>query len=451
MPPCDLLIYNGIILAVDAAFAIHRPGMVAVRAGRIVYVGPWTAAEPLPAAAETVDARGGIVMPGLVNTHTHLPMILFRGLADDLPLMEWLQERIFPAEARHITPESVHWGTRLACAELLLGGTTCCCDGYFLADQVAEAAAAMGLRAVVGQGVIDFPAPGVPDPARNVDAARDFVASWQGRCERISPSIFCHSPYTCGEKTLRRAREAARRDGCLLQIHVAETEGERRASLQAHHRSPVARLEDLGIWEGRTLAVHAVWLDEADIRILARRRVAVSHNPQSNMKLAAGIAPVPALLAAEITVGLGTDGCASNNDLDLLREMDTAAKLPGAASGRPGLLNARQVVEMATIGGARAIGLAGEIGSLEPGKRADIIVLAADRPHLVPVYHPAASVVYAATGADVDHVFIDGEPVVQGRALQTADLPELMAEIRRIAARINLHLGPGPAGASGPG
>ncbi len=432
----DLVIHNGIVMTVNPAFEVHRPGMVAIRHGRIVQAGPWNAKDPLLPATAHLDAGGGIVMPGLVNTHTHLPMTLFRGLADDLPLMEWLQERIFPAEARHITPETVRSGTRLACAELLLGGTTCCCDGYFLADQVTEAVAGMGLRAVIGQGVIDFPAPGVADPGRNVDVARDFVARWQGRYERICPSIFCHSPYTCGRDTLVKAREAARRAGCLFQIHVAETEAERHRSIEAHRFSPVAWLDDLDLWDAGALAVHAVWVDEADIQILVRRRTAVSHNPQSNMKLASGIAPVPALLAAGITVGLGTDGCASNNDLDLLREMDTAAKLHKTAAGRPTVLGARQVVEMATIGGAKAIGLGDVIGSIEPGKRADLIVLKADRPHLVPVYHPASAVVYAATGADVRDVLIDGQVVVRDRVLQTADVLGIMDEMRRIAAKI---------------
>ena len=432
----DLVIYNGIVVTVNPAFDVHRPGMVVVRDGHITEVGPWTEKDPPPTAAEGLDAGGGIVMPGLVNTHTHLPMTLFRGLADDLPLMEWLQGRIFPAEARHITPDTVCWGTRLACAELLLGGTTCCCDGYFLADQVAEAVAGMGLRAVIGQGVIDFPAPGVPDPSRNVETARDFVARWQGRCERIFPSIFCHSPYTCSRDTLIRSKDAACRSGCLFQIHVAETRDERRRSLERHGRSPVAWLEELDLWDAQTLAVHAVWVDGADIEILAQGRAAVSHNPQSNMQLAAGIAPVPAFLAAGITVGLGTDGCASNNDLDLLREMDTTAKLHKAATGRPTAMDARQVVEMATIGGARAIGLGEAVGSLEPGKRADIIVLKADRPHLVPVYHPASTLVYAATGADVRDVWIDGKAVVRDRILLTADVLDIMHQVRRIAAKI---------------
>jgi 5-methylthioadenosine/S-adenosylhomocysteine deaminase len=435
----DLIIYNGIVMTVNPAFDIHRPGKVVIGGGGIVDVGPWTPGETMPSARRRLDAQGGIVMPGLVNTHTHLPMTLFRGLADDPPLDQWLNGHIFPAEARHIDPRTVACGTRLACAELLLGGTTCCCDGYFLAHQVAEAVEALGLRAVIGQGVVDFPAPGVPDPAGNVETAQRHVNRWQGRSPRIHPAIFCHSPYTCGRDTLVRARAAARTAGCLFQIHVAETEAERQESVTAHGLSPVAWLEHLGIWDDRTLAVHAVWVDRADIEILARRRAAVSHNPQSNMKLAAGVAPVPDFLDAGITVGLGTDGCASNNDLDLLREMDTAAKLHKVTTGRPTVADARQVVEMATIAGARAIGLGDAVGSLEPGKRADIVVLHADRPHLVPVYHPASALVYAATGADVRHVLIDGQMVVRDGILQTADVNDILADARQVAARIVPH------------
>ena len=432
----NLVIYNGTVMTVNPGFDIHRPGMVVIRDGGIVEVGPWAPGRPLPPAARHIDAEGGIVMPGLVNTHTHLPMTLFRGLADDLPLDQWLNGHIFPAEARHINAEAVACGTRLAVAELLLGGTTCCCDGYFLAHQVAEAVEALGLRAVIGQGVVDFPAPGVPDPAGNVEAARDFVNRWQNRSPRIHPAIFCHSPYTCGRDTLVRAKAAARTAGCLFQIHVAETEAERRQSITAHGLSPVARLENLDIWDDRTLAVHAVWVDQGEIEILARRRAAVSHNPQSNMKLAAGVAPVPDFLDAGVTVGLGTDGCASNNDLDLFGEMDTVAKLHKVQRLDPTVVDAATVLRLATIEGARVLGLADRIGSLEPGKRADLIVVDTRQPHLTPLYNPVSHLVYAARGADVRHTVIDGRLVMRDRRLLTIDLETLLDEARARAALV---------------
>jgi 5-methylthioadenosine/S-adenosylhomocysteine deaminase len=319
---------------------------------------------------------------------------------------------------------------------MALSGTTCCCDGYFYADQVAEAVADLGLRGVIGQGVVDFPAPGVPDPAVNVAAAEAFVLRWRAHNPRIRPSIFCHAPYTCGDETLRLAKATSRAVGCLFQIHVAETETERRQSLSRWDRSPVARLDALGILDRLTLAVHAVHIDPADIAILARSGAGVAHAPESNLKLASGICPVPALRAAGVTVGLGTDGCASNNDLDMFGEMGTAARLHKAASGDPTVLDARAVLRMATIEGARAIGWADAIGSLEVGKAADLIVLAADRPHLVPLYHPESALVYAARGADVRHVFVDGRAVVRDGVLLTDDLSAVLAEVRAIAVAI---------------
>jgi 5-methylthioadenosine/S-adenosylhomocysteine deaminase len=426
----DTLFYNGIVLTINPVFEVIEDGWVAVRGETIERAGKCQAGETLPAAKTLVDARGGIILPGLVNTHTHLPMTLFRGLADDLPLFTWLNEHIFPAEATFIDPDSVAHGTALACAELLLSGTTTCCDGYFLEDAVASAVARSGLRAVLGQGVIDFPAPGVPDPARNVEAAETFARAWQKRCPTITPSIFCHSPYTCSAETLVRAKAAADRLGLVFQIHVAETGDEKSKLPGPANLSPVAYLDSLGILNERTLLVHAVWLEAGDIDIIARNKASVSHNPQSNMKLGSGVAPVDRLLAAGVTVGLGTDGCASNNDLDLFCEMDTAAKLHKVMGMNPTLLDARTVLKMATIDGARAIGLGDKIGSLEPGKQADIIVIDTNQPHLTPLYHPASHLVYAARGADVRDVMIGGRMVVRSRQLLTLDVEEVMASVR---------------------
>jgi 5-methylthioadenosine/S-adenosylhomocysteine deaminase len=380
-------------------------------------------------------------MPGLVNTHTHLPMTLFRGLADDLPLETWLNDHIFPAERRHITPATVAWGARLACAEMLLSGTTTCCDGYFLEDQVAAAVAESGMRAVLGQGVIDFAAPGVPDPAGNITTAREFLVHWRSRAPLITPAVFCHSPYTCSADTLRAAKALAAEHGVLFQIHAAETRQECDESRDRHGLSPIAYLERLGLLTPGTLLVHCVWADERDIERIAAGGAAISHNPQSNMKLASGIAPVTDFLAAGITVGLGTDGCASNNDLDLLHEMDTAAKLHKVKSGDPTACPARTVVEMATIRGAEAVGLGAVTGSLEIGKAADITVLAADAPHLVPIYHPASHLVYAARGDDVREVLVAGRRLVAGGRLQSLDIAEIRRQVTAIARKIRPSTG----------
>jgi 5-methylthioadenosine/S-adenosylhomocysteine deaminase len=436
MERVDYLIYNGTVLTMDAAGTSLESGGVAVKDGRIVDLGPDVRLRSCP-AGQTLDARGGIIMPGLVNAHTHLPMSLFRGLADDLPLEQWLNEHIFPAEAAHIRPDSVALGARLSAAEMLLGGTTTCCDGYFLAHWIAEAVEEVGLRAVLGQGVIDFPAPGVADPKENIQAAKAFVLSWQGRSEKIRPSIFCHAPYTCSAETLRAAKQAAEEQGVLFQIHVAETRSETRRCREAHGCSPIQYLDRLGVLNRRTLLVHAVWADETDIRIIGEQAACVAHCPESNMKLASGIAPIPDMLAAGVPVALGTDGCASNNDLDLWGEMDAAAKLHKVQRLDSTVMDAGSVLRMATIEGARAIGLDQEIGSLEIGKQADLIVIDTNQPHLAPMYHPRSHLVYAVHAADVRHVLIAGRPVVQDRQLQTIDRDALIREVRRMGGIIS--------------
>jgi 5-methylthioadenosine/S-adenosylhomocysteine deaminase len=297
-------------------------------------------------------------------------------------------------------------------------------------DAVAGAVARSGLRAVLGQGVIDFPAPGVSDPARNIEVAKAFALAWRGRTPTITPSIFCHSPYTCSAKTLARAKATADRLGLIFQIHVAESRDERSKLPGPADLSPVAYLDSLGILDDRTLLVHAIWLDPGDIETIARRKARISHNPQSNMKLGCGVAPVDRLLAAGVTVGLGTDGCASNNDLDMFTEMDTAAKLHKVVGQDPTLLDAATVLKMATIEGARAIGLGDRVGSLEPGKQADLIVIDTNQPHLTPLYHPASHLVYAARGSDVRDVMIDGRMVVRSRQLLTLDLEQVIATVR---------------------
>jgi 5-methylthioadenosine/S-adenosylhomocysteine deaminase len=362
-------------------------------------------------------------------------MTLFRGLADDLPLKTWLEAHIFPAEAAHITPDTVYWGTLLACAELLLAGVTTCCDGYFLEDAVARAAARAGIRAVLGQGVIDFPAPGVPDPAANVRNAAAFVRDWQARSPLITPAIFCHAPYTCSDRTLSEAKEAAAAAGVLFQIHVAETRDE--SPLTDSGQQPLAaRLARLGLLDRDTLLVHGVWLSPQDVEAIAPSGAGMVHCPESNMKLAAGIAPVPAFLAAGIPLGLGTDGCASNNDQDLLREMDTAAKLHKVAGGDPTLLPAEDVLAMATRRGARAIGLGDRIGSLEAGKQADAVILDSNHPALCPLYHPVSQTVYAASGDMVRDTIVAGRVRVRERQLVDGDLAEIMAHVNRIARSI---------------
>lgn len=424
----DTLIHDAVVLTANPAFDILRGGWVGVSDGKIQELGSGPAPDRA-AARERIDARGGILMPGLVNTHTHLPMTLFRGLADDLPLKAWLEEHIFPAEAAVIAPAAVHWGTLLACAEMALAGTTTCCDGYFLEDSVAEAVEASGLRAVLGQGVIDHPAPGVPDPGRNLDAARRFCRRWQGRSQRIHPSVFCHAAYTCSAETLAGAKRICEEFGLLFQVHAAETRWENEHLRATRGASPVRLLDRAGVLDPAALLAHCVWVDADDIALIAGRGAKVSHNPESNMKLGSGVAPVARMQAAGITVGIGTDGCASNNDLDLFQTMDLTAKLQKAASLDPTVLSAETVIRMATIDGARALGLEGEIGSIEAGKQADLILIDTRKPHLTPIHHPASAVVYAAKGSDVQTVMVAGRMVVKERRVLTIDVEEVMDQV----------------------
>ena len=436
----DIVIHNGLIITVNSDFDIIENGVVCINKGTIHRIEAWADDKPLPEAKEIIDANGGIIMPGLVNTHTHLPMTLFRGLADDLPLAQWLDEFIFPCEAKYLTPETVRLGTLVACAEMMLSGTTTCCDGYFFEDDVASAVYKSGIRGVLGQGVIDFPAPGVPDPSDNIKNAVRFVEKWQEVSPLITPSIFCHSPYTCSEDTLKKAKAASDSKALLFQIHAAETKSEYVRIQTEQHTTPVKYLDRIGILDENTLIVHGIWLDDDDIEIIAKRRSKVSHNPQSNMKLASGIAPVPSLLNAGVTVGLGTDGCASNNDLDLFREMDTAAKLHKVNLLDPTVMDARTVLKMATIQGARVLGLQDVTGSLEVGKKADVIVIDTHKPHLTPMYNATSHLVYAARGNDVSHSIINGQPVMEDRKLLTLDITEIIARARETSIRVRSWL-----------
>jgi len=425
----NIVIHNGTVITMNSDVNIIENGIVCIKNSKLAIIEPRENHSQLPEAEKTIDAHGGIIMPGLVNTHTHLPMALFRGLADDLPLSKWLNEYIFPAEANHIDPENVRLGALLSGAEMLLSGTTTCCDGYFYEDHVAEAVNDIGMRAILGQGVIDFPAPGVPKPEDNIENAIAFVQKWKNRSPLIYPSIFCHSPYTCSETTLKKAKDAADAKGVLFQIHVAETKDEYIQIQTKHRTTPVKYLDKIGIIDENSLLVHAVWLDDDDIEIITKRRAKVSHNPESNMKLASGIAPVPALLRAGVTVGLGTDGCASNNNLDLFQEMDTAAKLHKVNTMDPTVMDALTVLQMATIEGARALGIQEFIGSLEIGKKADVIIIDTRKPHLIPVYNPLSHMVYAAHGSDVRDVIVNGRLLVKDRKLLTIDMEGIINKV----------------------
>ena len=391
---------------------------------------------PLPETNEIIYATDAIILPGLINAHCHSPMVLFRGMADDLPLKTWLYEYIFPAEAKYINPDTVYWASLLACMEMIASGTTTCIDGYFFADEIVKALHKSGMRALVAQGVIDFPAPGVPDPKKNLLVASAFLEKWIDFSDRIIPGIFCHSPLTCSAKTLLKAKEISSQFNLPLQTHLSETHEEVEEIRQKTSLRPVFYLDDLGLLNSNLIAAHAIYLNEEEIDLLAARGVNIAHCPESNMKLGSGVAPVAQMLKKGITVGIGTDGCASNNNLDLFSEMDTSAKLDKVTTLDPTIIDARAVLAMATTGGATVIGLENRIGTIEPGKKADIIIVDTHSPHMTPMYNPYSQLVYSATGGDVRDVIINGNIVYKDRRFTNLDSAEIMDEVKRLCRRI---------------
>jgi 5-methylthioadenosine/S-adenosylhomocysteine deaminase len=433
----DILITGGTALTLSDTFDVIENPAIGIKDGIIRFIETHDDLfSHQYSAQEILDTSHSVIMPGLINTHTHLPMVCFRGLADDLPLMEWLNNYIFPAEAKYVNRDMVYYGSMLATAEMILSGTTTFCDGYFYESSVARAAMDTGMRAVPCQGFIDFPASANPDLSKNAQIGEAFIEKWTGVSPLISPAFFCHSPYTCSPDTLSGIKEIARGAGILYFIHLAETRDEITTIQGKYGKTPVRFLYDLGVLDDKTVGVHCNWVDEEEIRILADCGTKVSHNPESSMKLAAGVAPIPRMMEKGITVGLGTDGCASNNDLDLFTEMDTTAKIHKVTSMDPTVMDARTVVKMATRDGAEVLGLENRIGSIEVGKCADIIILDMNKPHLTPLYNHYSHLVYAASGHDVTTVIIDGKIVMRNRDLITIDIEDIMEQVRKIGENI---------------
>jgi 5-methylthioadenosine/S-adenosylhomocysteine deaminase len=437
----DLLITGGTVVTMDASRRVVEDGAVAVRGDIIIAVGTRAELEARFDAARHVDASGKLVLPGLINGHAHAAMSLFRGLADDLTLNDWLEKYIFPAEARNVTEDFVTWGTRLGVLEMLRGGITTYVDMYYFEDAVARATKEAGMRGVLGETIIDFPAPDNKTVPQALAYTEEFLKRWKGDA-LIVAAIAPHSIYTCSEKTLQDSAALARRYGAPIVIHVAEARFEAELSRAKHGRSPVGYLEDIGVLGPDVVAAHCVWVDASDISLLAQRGVGCVHNPASNMKLASGVMPVVDLLAAGARVGLGTDGAASNNNLDEIADMGLAAKLQKLARGDPRALPAEQVVEMATIGGARALHMEKEIGSLEPGKKADLILLRTGAPHATPLYNVYSQLVYAMKSSDVDTVIIGGRTVMEGRRMLTLDEPAILAKAQEYAKKVQASLAP---------
>jgi 5-methylthioadenosine/S-adenosylhomocysteine deaminase len=440
----DLLLTNGLVLTMDESFSQFEPGAVAVRGDSIVAVGPADELERSWQAETTIDCQQRVILPGLVNAHTHVPMTLLRGLADDLRLDVWLLGYIMPVEREYVSPEFVRLGTSLACLELIRSGVTCFADMYYFEEEVAKATAAAGLRGVVGQTVLRFPAPDAHSFEESLALARKLILSWQGH-ELIVPSVAPHAPYTCTDQILQACAELAVEYDVPLQIHLAETRFEVDTCRTENKMPVIPYIKKQNLLDAKVIGAHCVHVDEGEIHTLLHYGAGVVHNPSSNMKLASGFAPVAEMRAAGLSVGIGTDGPASNNDLDMFEEMRLAGLLAKGRSGDPTAIPAREALAMATRIGAESLHMGDLIGSLEPGKRADLITVDLACLHNLPRFHrdrdaPYAQLVYAAKSTDVTDVMVNGQWLMRDCSLVNDNRDELLAEAAQLATRIDAFL-----------
>lgn len=445
MQEVDLIISGEKMLTLDSRNTCLDRASVAIKEDEIAAVGHTDKISKHYHAKKTIHAGHSLIMPGFVNCHTHAAMTCFRGIADDLELMDWLNNYIFPAEAKNVNQELAYWGSLLGAAEMIKSGTTTFCDMYIFEDETAHAAKAAGIRCLIGEVLFDFPSPNFKTIAEGIAYTKMLVEKWKND-PLVNIIIEPHALYTCSKPLLTEVRELAlakrlAEDYHLpIGLHLLENAAEKKQLEEKLGQGAVSFLKNIGYLDEHLIAFHCVHFTETDMKLFAEHGCKVSHNPASNMKLASGVAPVPEMLKAGITVGLGTDGCASNNTLDMIREMGTAAKLHKVARLDPTVMDAQTVVRMATIEGAKVLGMEKDIGSLEAGKKADIIIIGLDKPHLTPLYHEYSHLVYAASGADVDTVVINGKVVMENRRLLTIDENEVMEKVREIAVGVKQSL-----------
>jgi len=436
----DLVVNGDFVVTMDPAMTVQTGAAVAIDEGVILAIGPSAEIAAAYPAKVTLDGANRVVMPGLVNGHSHAAMTLLRGVADDLALMDWLQNYIFPAEVEFVDAEFVRIGTELACWEMIRGGTTTFVDMYYYPDTIAEVVERCGMRALVSATVIDQRSPDAENAADSIAKGNDFIERWLGRNNRITPIFGPHANYTLDVEQLRATRAAAMKYGVPISIHLSESPYEVQYSKDTYGMTSIDLLESIGFFDGPTIAAHVVWPATEEIPILVERKVGVIHNPTSNMKIASGVAPIAEMLAAGVRVGLGTDGAASNNDLDMWEEMRLAALLQKVEQMNPEVLPATTVLRMATSGGATAIGLGDTIGSLEVGKRADLIQVAFVDVHHIPTYDVLSHLVYVNDEQDVSAVVVDGKVLMLDGDFRTIDTARVAREARVLAARIKAAL-----------
>jgi 5-methylthioadenosine/S-adenosylhomocysteine deaminase len=431
----DLIIKNGIIVTVNSQRDVYRNGFLAIKGDKIVKVGKISELEGKYSAKETIDAKGKIIMPGLVNTHNHLAMTVFRGFADDLHLLDWLNKHIFPAEAKFITSEVVRLGSEMAMIEMLQSGTTTFNDMYFFSEEVAEAALKIGMRGIISESFADFPVPNCPTPNHTEAYIRKLVEKYKNS-DLIDVGIAVHSPYTCQPELIQRGMKIADEFKLNYHIHVAETKWEFDKIKSEKGMTPVQYLDELGVIKQNTVSAHSVWLTDEDIQIMTDRQAGVAHNPECNMKLSSGIAPIPKMLEAGVKVGLGTDGTASNNNLNMFEELRTMTLLHKLNSGDPTVIPAKQAIQIATLGGAKVIGKDKEIGSFETGKKADIILIDITKSNTTPLYEVYSSLVYSINAKDVTDVIINGKQIIRNSILLTIDEEEVKYKVNDLSKNI---------------
>ncbi|HEY7288755.1 MAG TPA: amidohydrolase [Vicinamibacterales bacterium] len=431
----SLIVKGRFVVTENAARQILSPGAVAIDGDSIVGVDSPDAIARQYSAGETIDVSDQVVLPGLINTHTHAPMVMYRGLADDLALMDWLNKYIFPAEAKTVSPEFVRTGTKLAALEMIESGTTTFADMYYFEEEIARTVRDAGLRGVLGETIIQFPVADAKTPQEGLARAERFIREFKDD-RLIVPAVAPHAMYTNDKATLVAAAELGRRYNVPVLIHLAETEEELRIARERFQMTPTAYLESIGFWGPRTLAAHGVWVNDADIAILKRRNVGVSHNPESNMKLASGAAPVASYLREHVALGLGTDGAASNNDLDMFEAMRQASFLAKHVTHDPTAVPAQEALALATIGGARALAMEDRIGSLEPGKRADVITVSISAARQTPLYDPVSHLVYTTRGDDVRTTIVNGRVLMKDGRVSTLDRAQVIADANRLASRV---------------
>jgi len=439
MNEVDVIISNGLVLTMDGDASVIENGAVAIDRENIIAVGTQKEINAKYMSRQTIDATNHMIMPGLINSHTHSAMTCFRGMADDIELMDWLNNYIFPAEAKNVNPDLAFWGSMLACAEMIKSGTTTFCDMYIFEDETAKAAKQAGMRCLLGEVLFDFPSPNFETPAKGLEYTRMLIEKWADD-SLVNIMVEPHSLYTCSPSLLIDAKALADQYNVPIATHFLENKAEAKQLRKTLGKRATEFLKDINYLDERFFAFHCVCMDEDDIKIFADSGCKVVHNPESNMKLASGVAPISSMLDHGIVVGLGTDGCASNNNLDMFQEMDTAGKLEKVERLDPTIMSASTVTRMATCDGARVLGMENFTGSIKSGMKADIILIDLNKPHLTPMYNPYSHLVYAVNGSDVDTVIINGKIIMKNRQLLTINEAAVIEKVKEIARSIKKSL-----------